>query len=89
MLTLVYAFHPVRAFFVHLCLNQFCGLVSLAGAAWITCPQRHPSESTPGECGELCRARASSADVRGSNPMKSLCTKSVVVPWEDLVNLFE
>lgn len=73
--------------FVHLCVVQSCGLDSLADTAWVTSPQRHPGQRAPGERGELGWTRAGSADVRGSDPVESLGTKCVVVPWEDLVDL--
>lgn len=76
------------SFFVHLCFLQLHDPLSLAGTPWVKCPQRHPSQSTPGKCGELCRARSSSADICGRNPVEPLRTEGVVVSWEDLVNLF-
>lgn len=75
-------------FLVRLCIVQSCGLDSLADTAWITCPQRRPRQGAPGECGELGGTRASSADVRGSDPVESFGTECVVVPWEDLVDLY-
>lgn len=73
--------------FPHLCLFLFHRSLELAGAAWITGSQRHSSQSPPGKCGELSRARAGPADVTRRKPMKPLRTKGVVVSREDLVNL--
>lgn len=73
---------------VHLCFLLLHAPLSLTGTPWVGSPQRHSSQSTPGKCGELCRARSSSADIRGRDPMETLRTKGVVVSWEDLVNLF-
>lgn len=73
--------------FVRLCIVQSCGLDSLADTAWITSPQRHPGQRAPGKGGEFGRTSAGSADIRGSNPVESLGTKCVVVPWENLVDL--
>lgn len=72
---------------MHLCFLQLHDPLSLAGAPWITRPQRHPGQSSPGERGELCGARSGSADVRRCNPVEPLGTEGVVVSWEDLVNL--
>lgn len=81
--------HIYTSFFVHLCFLQLHhGPLSLAGTPWVKRPQRHPGQSAPGKCGELCGARSSSADVCGCNPVEPLRTKGVVVSWEDLVNLF-
>lgn len=72
----------VRAFVV-----QSRGLDSLADTARITSPERHPGQRAPGECGKFGRTSAGSADVRGSDPVESLGTECVVVPWENLVDL--
>lgn len=72
---------------VHLCCLQLHDPVSLAGASWVERPQRHPSQSTPGKCGELCGARPSSADVCGRQPMEPLRPKGIVVSWKNLINL--
>lgn len=73
---------------VHLCFLLLHDPLSLTGTPWVGSPQRHPSQSTPGKSGKLGRARSSSADICGREPMEPLRTKGVVVSWEDLVNLF-